>query len=73
MLHVGSAQAVIDSTTYPGDFIGPLYHVPDLLTEPLSLGPPAAIVPDSAGLGVTLDHDALQRFKDDNASHISLG
>ncbi len=73
MLHVGSAQPVIDSTTYPGDFIGPLYHVHDLLTESLSLGPPAAIVPDSAGLGVTLDHDALQRFKDDNASHISLG
>lgn len=73
MLHVGAAQAVIDSTTYPGDFIGPLYHLHDLLTQPLSLGPPAATIPDSPGLGVTLDDDALHNFRDDNASHLSLG
>ena len=35
MLHLGVAAPAIDSETYPGDFLGPLYHEADMITEPL--------------------------------------
>ncbi|MCF6193287.1 MAG: dipeptide epimerase, partial [Kangiellaceae bacterium] len=37
MLHVGACVSVIDSETYPGDYLGPLYHQADLLKTPLTL------------------------------------
>jgi muconate cycloisomerase len=63
MLHLASAVPTIDSATYPADILGPHYHVADLLTESLSLGPEGAIVPDGPGLGVTLDEEQLRRFR----------
>lgn len=64
MLHVGTALEVIDSETYPGDYIGPLYHEADLLKTPLTLGPDSAIVPEGPGLGVELDEAQLERYRD---------
>lgn len=64
MLHVAAACPTIDSETYPADILGPLYHESDLLTEPLQLGPPAATVPEGPGLGVELDEDLLEKFRD---------
>ena len=64
MLHVGVAAKAIDSETYPGDFLGPLYHEADMITEPLSLGPEVSCVPDGVGLGVELDNDQLERWRE---------
>lgn len=64
MLHVGVATPAMDSETYPGDFLGPLYHEADMITEPLSLGPEVSCVPDGPGLGVELDEDQLRRWQE---------
>jgi L-alanine-DL-glutamate epimerase-like enolase superfamily enzyme len=65
MLHLGAAAPAIDSETYPGDFLGPLYHEADMIAEPLSLGPLHAQVPEGPGLGVELDEDQLARWRVD--------
>ena len=61
--YLGAALPTIDSETYPGDFLGPLYHEADMITEPLQLGPLEAVVPEGPGLGVTLDEDQLERWR----------
>ena len=64
MLHLAVAEPAIASETYPADLIGPLYHQADLLTEPLSLGPKTARVPEGPGLGVELDEAQLDRWRE---------
>ncbi|MSR56817.1 MAG: mandelate racemase/muconate lactonizing protein [Planctomycetaceae bacterium] len=64
MLHVAVADSAIDSETYPADLIGPLYHEADLITVPLALGPDAARVPEGPGLGVELDEEQLERYRE---------
>jgi muconate cycloisomerase len=64
MLHLGAALPTIASEQYPGDFIGPLYHQADMLKTPLTLGPAAAQVPDGPGLGVELDENQLEQYRD---------
>jgi len=73
MLHLATALPAIVSNLFPGDFIGPFYHVTDLLTEPLSLGPPVAIAPTGPGLGVSLDEDQLQQYRDETVTARPLG
>ena len=63
MLHVAAAVPTIDSETYPGDLIGPLYHEADMLTHPLTLGPMTAKIPDGPGLGVELDDEQIERWR----------
>jgi L-alanine-DL-glutamate epimerase-like enolase superfamily enzyme len=63
MLHLGVAAPAIDSETYPGDFIGPLYHEADMLCEPLALGPEVATVPQGPGLGVELDEQQIEQYR----------
>ncbi len=65
MLHVAAAFPEIDTDAFPADTIGPFYHEADLLTRPLDLGPPAALVPDGPGLGVELDESQLKRWRVD--------
>ena len=64
MLHVAASVEAIDSETYPGDLLGPLYHEGDMIETPLELGPVTARVPDGPGLGVTLDESQVARWKD---------
>ena len=64
MLHVVAACSVFDNQTYPADLIGPLYHQADMLVEPLLLGPATAKVPRGPGLGVELDEQQLERYRD---------
>jgi len=64
MLHLGAALPTIASELYPGDFIGPLYHEADLIKTPLTLGPASAQVPDGPGLGVELDLEQLEKYRD---------
>ncbi len=73
MLHLATALPAIASQRFPGDFIGPFYHVSDLLTEPLTLGPPAAVAPNGPGLGVTLDDEHLEKYRDNTVTARPLG
>ena len=61
---LGAALPSIESERFPGDFIGPLYHEADMLRTPLQLGPAAAAVPEGPGLGVELDLDQLEAYRD---------
>ncbi|MEO1996871.1 MAG: enolase C-terminal domain-like protein [Planctomycetaceae bacterium] len=73
MLHLGAAVPVIASERFPGDFIGPLYHTADMLTEPLPLGFDVARPPTGPGLGVELDEDQLERYRDSSTVARPLG
>ena len=73
MLHLGAAVEAIDSDAFPGDFIGPLYHESDLLTTPLALGPEVANLPDGPGLGVELDEEQLEKYRDGSGQASALG
>ena len=73
MLHLGATVEAIDSVAFPGDFIGPLYHESDLLTTPLSLGPEVARVPDGPGLGVELDEEQIEKYRDRSGQASALG
>lgn len=73
MLHLGAALPTIASELYPGDFIGPLYHEADLIKTPLTLGPAAARVPDGPGLGVELDTEQLEKYRDRSGVAQSTG
>jgi muconate cycloisomerase len=64
MLHLAVAEQTIASEQFPADLIGPLYHEADLITEPLELGPGTARVPQGPGLGVELDREQLQRYRE---------
>ena len=64
MLHLGAALPSIASEQYPGDFIGPLYHEADMLKQPLQLGPASAMVPEGPGLGIELDPEQLEKYRD---------
>jgi len=68
MLHLAVACPTIDSETYPGDLLGPLYHEADMITQPLQLGPEVAICPEGPGLGVTLDDEQIEQYRDKGAS-----
>ncbi len=63
MLHVAAAFPEVDTDSFPADTIGPFYHEADLLTQPLDLGPPYAMVPTGPGLGVELDEAQLKRWR----------
>ncbi len=63
MLHVAAAFPEVDTDAFPADTIGPFYHEADLLTQPLDLGPPYAMVPTGPGLGVELDEAQLKRWR----------
>lgn len=63
MLHVAAAFPEVDTDTFPADTIGPFYHEADLITQPLNLGPPAAMIPEGPGLGVELDEEQLKRWR----------
>jgi muconate cycloisomerase len=73
MLHVGAAASSIASEQYPGDFIGPLYHEADMLKTPLALGPETARVPDGPGLGVELDEEQLEKYRDRSGQAKAMG
>jgi L-alanine-DL-glutamate epimerase-like enolase superfamily enzyme len=64
MLHLSAALPTIDSETYPADLIGPLYHEADMIKEPLELGPQVACVPQGPGLGVELDEQQVDKWRD---------
>ena len=47
----------------PSDIIGHLLREDDLLVKPIGFAEGALIVPDTSGLGIELDRDALARYR----------
>ncbi|HLA58539.1 MAG TPA: enolase C-terminal domain-like protein, partial [Puia sp.] len=59
-LHIAAASI---NCTIPSDIFGELVRVDDLINEPIQFENGAAIVPQGEGLGASLDHSALQKYK----------
>ena len=58
---------------FPGDYVGPWYHEADLLKTPLDLGPPAAKAPEGPGLGIELDEEQLEKYRDTTLKADAIG
>ncbi len=55
--------AAAPSCVWPSDIFGRLIREHDLLTMPLDLQPPFAMLPSGPGLGVALDRDAVRHYQ----------
>ena len=73
MLHVAFACDAFTPEMFPCDTIGPHYHQADLLKTSLDIGPPVAKVPEGPGLGVELDEDQLEKYRDTTLKADALG
>jgi muconate cycloisomerase len=58
--HLGASVPVLH---YPGDAVGPLLYVDDVVVEPLRFDGARLIIPDGPGLGVVLDPDRLEALQ----------
>jgi L-alanine-DL-glutamate epimerase-like enolase superfamily enzyme len=56
------ACAAANAATLPSDIVGNLFREDDLLVEPIRIENGYAIVPETGGLGITLDEDAVRRY-----------
>jgi L-alanine-DL-glutamate epimerase-like enolase superfamily enzyme len=65
MAQIGLSAPSIDGTI-PSDLIGPFYHVHDVIKEKFELRDGAIYPPEGPGLGVTLDEDAIKRYRVDD-------
>jgi muconate cycloisomerase len=63
MAHLALATPAIGAEEFPCDILGPLAYERDLLAEPLDVRNGTVKPPDAPGLGVSLDEDALARFR----------
>jgi L-alanine-DL-glutamate epimerase-like enolase superfamily enzyme len=59
-LHIAAASI---NCTIPSDIFGELVREDDLITEGIRFEDGAALVPQGHGLGVALDHDAINKYK----------
>lgn len=57
------AAAAARTCTLPSDMVGTIFRADDLITEEIIIEGGNALVPTAAGLGVTLDTQALRRFQ----------
>lgn len=62
-LHLGAAMTNLND---PADACGTSYHDVDVIQEEFEIRNGKIAPPDGAGLGVTLDDDAIQRYRVDN-------
>jgi galactarate dehydratase (D-threo-forming) len=58
--HLGASVPVLH---YPGDAVGPLLYVDDVVVEPLRFDGARLIIPDGPGLGVVLDPARLETLR----------
>jgi muconate cycloisomerase len=64
MAQIGLSSPAIDGTV-PSDLIGPFYHVHDIINEKFELRDGKVYPPQGPGLGVTLDDDAISKYRVD--------
>jgi L-alanine-DL-glutamate epimerase-like enolase superfamily enzyme len=62
MAQVGLSAPAIDGSI-PSDLIGPLYHTDDVINESFELRDGAMHAPEGPGLGVTLNHDVIAKYR----------
>jgi len=67
-LHIAAASI---NCTIPSDIFGELVRLDDLVLEPMRFEQGAALVPQGKGLGITLDQEALNKYK--TGGHLSVG
>jgi muconate cycloisomerase len=64
-LHLATAAEGLADDVVPCDIISPFYYEADILAEPLPIEAGSATVPDRPGLGVDLDPDVVERYRED--------
>jgi len=62
MGQIGLSAPSIDGTV-PSDLIGPFYHVHDVINEKFELRDGSIHPPEGPGLGVTLNTDAIKKYR----------
>jgi L-alanine-DL-glutamate epimerase-like enolase superfamily enzyme len=65
MGQIGLSAPSIDGSV-PSDLIGPFYHEQDIINERFELVDGEIRVPAGVGLGVTLNRDAVKKYRTDN-------
>lgn len=65
-----SAQlfATLPHLAWGTELFGPLLQTDDILSEPLQYADFSLVIPQGAGLGVTLDHDKIAHFRRDSTA-----
>ena len=63
-MHIAAATHGLDRRV-PADILSPFYYEGDVITDLLDVRAGTAIPPEGPGLGVELDRDALDRYRDD--------
>lgn len=63
MAHVAASSPGVGAEEFPCDILGPIAYEHDLLAEPIEFSDGAVKAPDRPGLGVSLDEDALARYR----------
>jgi muconate cycloisomerase len=63
MIHLALAHAAFVPEKFPSDIIGPFFFEDDILKPPLPLKPGEARVFDKPGLGINLDEEKIERYR----------
>jgi muconate cycloisomerase len=63
MIHLALAHAAFVPEKFPSDIIGPFFFEDDILNPPLPLKPGEARVFDKPGLGINLDEEKIERYR----------
>jgi muconate cycloisomerase len=58
--HLGATVPVLH---YPGDAVGPLLYVDDVVVDPIRFDGTQLVIPDGPGLGVALDPGRLEALR----------
>ncbi len=61
MCHLIVATANMKIEEYPGDVLGPAYHIESVVENPISIEGPVTTITDAPGLGVDVDWDRIAR------------
>ncbi len=64
-MHIAASTHGLDRRV-PADILSPFYYEGDVISEPLDVRAGVALPPEGPGLGVRLDRDALDRYRDDD-------
>jgi muconate cycloisomerase len=65
MIHLAVATPAIDAEAVPPDILSHHFYETNLLTESLPVSGAEARAPQKPGLGVELDEESLERYRDD--------
>lgn len=62
-IHIAASTPGFDRRV-PADILSPFYYEGDVIAEPLDVRAGEAVAPEGPGLGVRLDREALERYRD---------